>query len=136
MRKTIYNNIKALRAMPIALRATNTTVNGDTIDLASSGANYRTVMFVISTGTVTDGSYAFVVQDSDDGTAWGTAAASLLTGSAPTVVAANDDVIFEVGIQPVKRYVRVSETSTAVTTGATFGAVALLGQPSLVPVTR
>lgn len=136
MRESLYNNVRAVRALITTTRTANATVNGDTVDLNLGGQNFRAAMFVIHTGTVTDGSHAVAVQDSPDGTAWAAADASEISGALPTVVAANDDVVFEVGYIGDRRHVRITVTTTASTAGATFGAVCLLGQPSSTPVTR
>ncbi len=136
MRESLYNNVRAVRALITATRTANATVNGDTVDLNLSGQNFRAAMFVIHTGTVTDGSHAISVQDSPDGTAWTAAAADEISGGPPTIVAVNDDSVFEVGYIGDRRYVRIQVITTASTAGATVGAVCLLGQPSSTPVIR
>lgn len=117
----IYSLAKGVRAMTSAARSANTTVAGDTIDRTDNAAG---VMFVILTGTLTDGTHTFTVQDSDDGSSWGNAAAGDILGTAATT-AADDDSIKELGYRGNKRYVRLSVTTAGATTGGVFGAIAV-----------
>lgn len=140
MRKSLYNSIRAVNALSPASRTANAAVNGVTVDTNLDRQNYRTVMFVVHAGTIGDGSHAVTVQDSDDGTAWVDAPADAINGTLPTITATDDDRTFEVGLKPARRYARIVVTTTGVPAtgglGGVFGAVALLGQPSLTPVTR
>lgn len=121
MKQSIYNNARAKATLAIALR-TNGTVNGTTVDLNENKDASRSAMLVVHTGTITDGSHAVILQESDDNSAWGTVAAADLQGSAPTITATDDDVLFELGYKGSKRYLRASVTTSGATTGGTFGA--------------
>lgn len=126
MRMSLYKKSKSVMAMPSGTRV-NGTVDGTTVDRYQAGAaEYRTALFVITTGTITDGSHAFAVQDSDDNVTWAAAATDTVHGSAPTVVAADDDKVFDVGYVGVKRYVRLQAVTTGATTGGVFSAAAVL----------
>lgn len=135
MRATLYNRCLSRTALPSAAR-TNGTANGTTVDTGIYGNDFRTVLFVVSTGTITDGSHAITVQDSNDGSSWATADAGNIQGSLPTVVAANDDTLFEFGYIPAKQYVRLVVTTSGATTGGVFSAVAVLSEASNTPVAR
>lgn len=136
MRATLYSSSLARVALTSAAR-TNGTVNGTTVDLGVFGNDFRSVLFVVQTAAVTDGSHAFTVQDSPDGSAWAAVDAAYLQGSAPTVTSTNDDTLFEVGYIPgAKQYVRLSVVTSGATTGGVFGAVALLSGASSSPVAR
>jgi hypothetical protein len=133
--RSIYSGTLTRRALTSVAR-TNGTANGDTVDTAVFGNNFRTVMFAILTATITDGSHVVSLEDSDNGSAWSAVPADRIQGSLPTIVAANDDTIFEVGCVVTRRYVRVVVTTSTATTGGVFGAVALLGAPSVSPPAR
>jgi hypothetical protein len=126
MTGTVYEQTLTRRTISPAVRA-NGTVNGAAVDRAANGGAEEAVA-VIVTGTITDGSHAVAIEDSDDGTTgWAAVPAGQLTGSPPTVVAANDDTQFEVGIGASRRFVRVSITTTGATTGGAVAAVVVLG---------
>lgn len=136
MRRTLYNQCLTVAALPSGAR-TNGTVNGTTVDLGIYGNDFRTALFIVSTGTITDGSHAFKIQDSPDGTNWTDVPTARRQGTAPTVVAANDDTLFEVGyIVGTQQYVRLVVTTTGATTGGVFSAVAVLSGASSSPVAR
>ena len=103
----------------------------------TGGSDSTTVALVlVMTGTVTDGSHAVTLQDSDDGTSWGTAAAEYVQGTSPTITSANSNAVYELGYMGPKRYLRVSVTGTGATVGAVYGAVILLGGAGRNPVQR
>lgn len=130
-----YNQTLFKRSLSPALR-TDGTASGVAVDRAVNGGMQDAVVLV-STGTVTDGSHAVAIQDSADGsTDWQAVAAAQLDGAAPTLVAANDDTVYEVGVRSTRRYLRVVAVTTGATTGAVFGAAILLGRPRYAPVAR
>ena len=63
-------------------------------------------------------------------------AAGLLQGAAPTVVAANDGTVFEVGIGLTRRYLRAVVVTTSATDGGIVGCHFLLNAPRFAPVAR
>ncbi|WP_027930703.1 hypothetical protein [Amycolatopsis thermoflava] len=131
MRRTVYSNTRALQAVPPAGLRTNGTVNGTTIDRWSNPVYFSSVMFVVHTGTVTDGSHAVAVQESDNGSAWSAAAAGDVQGTAPTITSANGNTAYEVGYVGSKRYTRITLTTSGATTGGFVDAVAICGiQPT------
>ncbi|MET9705366.1 hypothetical protein [Streptomyces griseus] len=116
--------------------ATNGTLNGTAVDRGVNGG-MENAMLVVTTGTVTDGSHAVAIQDSADGsTGWTTVTAGLLQGSAPTVVAANDNTVFEVGIGLTRRYLRAVVVTSGATGGGIVGCHFLLTAPRFAPVAR
>jgi hypothetical protein len=135
---SLYNNIRTLLSLPAAARL-NGTVNGAAVNTNIGLANFRTAMLVVIAGTITDGSHAVTVEDSVNGsTGWVAVPAGALQGALPTVVAANDDVVFEVGISPdpTRPFLRAVAVTTGATTGGIFGAVIVLGQPASTPVSH
>lgn len=136
MRNTLYNNTLVVAALASAAR-TNGTVNGTTVDLGAFGNDFRSVMFIVSTATVTDGTHAITMQDSPDGTNWTAVPAAKRQGSLPTVLAANDDTLYQFGyIVGTNQYVRLVATTTGATTGGVYSAVAVLSEASSSPVAR
>lgn len=132
---TLYDNtLTKVSLAPIAV--VDGTDNGTAVDRAVNGG-MQDAMLVVTTGVVTDGSHAVAIQDSADGsTDWTAVAASALQGTAPTVVAANDGTVFEVGIGATRRYLRAVIVTTGATTGAVIGCHFVLNSPRFAPVTR
>lgn len=136
MRETLYTNALQRVALTIASRTANAAVNGATIDLEQFGNRFTTVLFVVFSSTVTDGSTAITLQESADASTWSTVDAAHRQGSLPTVAATDDDSAFTVGYIPHGlRYVRLVATQSGATTGGTLGAIALCGG-SIKPVKR
>jgi hypothetical protein len=133
MRQSLYNVARAKLALTVALR-TNGTVNGTTVDLNENKDGSRSAMLVVVVGTITDGSHAITLQESDDGSAWSTVAATDLQGSAPTIAATDDDVVRELGYTGSKRYLRPVAVTSGATTGGTFGAVIVRGFTRRTPI--
>lgn len=133
---TTYNNTLAVLALASATR-TNGAANGAAVDTNQFNNNCRDVAFVITTGTITDGSVAVTVEESDQsGSGFAAVDSSRLLGSLPTIAATDDDTVKSFGVRPTKRYVRIVATTSGATTGGVFSAVAVLGNGSLHPVAR
>ncbi|MFG2589055.1 hypothetical protein [Streptomyces sp. NPDC048438] len=135
MRSTLYNIARAKATLPIALR-TNGTANGTTVDLHENKDASRSAMLIVQSGTITDGSHAITLQESDNGSAWSTVSATELQGAAPTITATDDDLLYEVGYTGSKRYLRAVAITSGATTGGTFGAVLLRGFPRRQPISH
>lgn len=131
--KDLYNNLQVRATLTVATR-TNGTVNGTTVDRTYNGAMFHSVLCVVHTGTMTDGSVAVTVEESDDNSAWATATA--IQGAAPTIASTDDDKVYEIGYLGGKRYVRVKAVTTGATSGGVFGSTVLLGDPRVAPVVR
>lgn len=126
---------KAL-ATPVATIATNTTTAGAAIDLQKFNNRFNTVLFALSTGTVTDGAYDVGLEESVDGISYAEVPDERVQGTPPSIVAADDNALFQFGYIPgTARYVRLTIVSTTVTTGAVLTAVAVLSGGST-PVAR
>lgn len=131
--KDLYNNTQVKATLAVAAR-TDGTATGTTIDRAASGAPFNAVMFVVHAGTMTDGSVAVTVEESDDNSSWATATA--IQGTAPTIASTDDNKLYEIGYLGGKRYVRLKAVTSGSTSGGTFGGVAILGDPRMAPVVR
>lgn len=136
MRDTLYTQTLARVALTSATRV-NGTANGATVDTGVFGNDFRSVMFVVVTATITDGSHAITLEDSVNGSAWAVADAGAIQGSLPTITATDDDRVFEFGyIVGSRQFVRLVATTTGATTGGVFSAIALLSAGSVSPVAR
>lgn len=133
MEYDLHNNINAVMALKEAAITTNTTTVGEIIDTKG----FESLEFIISSGTITDGAYALLLEEGDDSGLADAAAVSAdeTLGDLVGFVAADDDTVKRVGSIGKKRYQRLSIVSTGVTTGAdSIGAVAVQGNPKSAPV--
>lgn len=132
--KDLHSGMRAVNALTSATIATNTTTNGAVIDTKG----YNAVEFVIRAGTVTDGTYTPVINESDNADMSGSNAViddDLLGTEAGAVLDTTADVVQIGYVVGAKRYVRLSLVSAGTTTGATaMSAIALLGGAKRGPV--
>jgi hypothetical protein len=128
MRTSIYRKSKSVLALTSATRNnTGSPFAGTTVDRFQAGVTeYRSMLFVLSTATMTDGSHVVTVQDSDDGTTWATPASGEVQGTGPTLTSTDGSKIFEVGYSGAKRYARLQVTVTGATTGGVYSAICVL----------
>lgn len=137
MRETIYTKALPVVALNAVIRTANTAVNGSTIDLELYGNRFRAVTFVVLAGVITDGSSAFTVEESPNGSDWTAVSADRIQGSLPTVTDADGDTVFDFGVVPIgQRYLRVVCTTAGATTGGNVGAIALCSDGGFAPVRR
>lgn len=118
---------------------TNGTLLGtsvDTTDPAGGTDGFKSAMFVIHTGTITDGTHTVTCEESENDSDWTTVAAGELQGTVPAIVAADDNKVFEIGYMGGQRYLRLKIVSSGTTTGGVLGATVLLGNPGSRPVQR
>ncbi len=137
MRDTVYSHVKAVHALDVTAISTDTNTDGTAVGLDQSGRDYRTAMVVAYCSAYTDGEYAVVPQEcaTADGT-WSNVPAARKQGSG-VLTAANG--VAEVGVVPNPAefpFLRVRITSTETDTGASVGALLLLGQPLKTPIVR
>ncbi|MBZ9674546.1 hypothetical protein [Mesorhizobium sp. ES1-1] len=118
-------------ALNTAAITSSTTTNGVILDTQG----YNALTFVLNVGARTDGTYTLAVTHGDDsGLSDGaTPAADDLVGTAAGTAVAAAQTMKKLGYVGNKRYVRVSVVSTGVTSGATVGATAILGRPTVGP---
>lgn len=137
MRDTVYSHVKAVHALDVTAIGTDTDTDGSAVGLDQSGKDYRAAMVVAYCTAYTDGEYEVVPQESPNGsTGWVNVPAARLQGSG-TLSAANG--VAEVGVIPNPAeypHLRVRITSTDTDTGASVGALLLLGQPLKTPIVR
>lgn len=132
--RNISTQIDVVPALAYAERTANAAVNGTAIDLARGGNNYREVVFIAKTETVTDGTVAFTIEESDSsGSGWGAIGSDRLLDALPTADDSDSDTTYKIGCRPRKRYVRLVATTAGATDGAGFSAVAVLSNGSSNP---
>ncbi|MCW8930891.1 MAG: hypothetical protein OQL19_11705 [Gammaproteobacteria bacterium] len=133
--RDLHSTISTAIALANQTISTNTTTAGAIIDTQG----FEGLEFIVSTGTITDGSYAFKVETGNDSglsdavdiTASTT---QVVIGNKDALVAADDDTTRRLGVVEFDRYVRISLVSTGVTTGGTnFSAVAVKAFAKSVP---
>lgn len=108
------------------------TTSADGVTVDRSG--FRTAMFVAHIGTITDGTFAFDPEESDNGTDWTNVAAGDLSGAFVNATSAADDRVQEVGYVGSKRYLRCNLTVTgSPSTGGAIGVSVVLGDARTLP---
>ncbi len=136
MRRSVYTNVTPRASLTIAARSANTTVNGSGVDRNIGGDMHRSAMVVVHTGAITDGTHTIEIQDSDDNASFTAVADQYLQGTEPAIGASDDNSLFVIGYIGSRRYLRVSVTTAGATSGGTYGAVVLLGEPRRGPVSH
>jgi len=128
----MHHRVKQAVALQLAAISSNTTTVGEIIDTQG----FESLEFIVQVGTITDGAYALLLEESDASNMSGATAVTaeetlgVLTG----FVAADDDTAKRVGTIGKKRFQRLSIVTTGVTTGVDFiGAVAVQGHPFTAP---
>lgn len=119
----LYNNVEVRKAFSPISRTANTTIDGDVIDRADTNAG---VTFAIVAGTVTDGTWTFSIRESDDNVTYTDASLTSSEQGGSVLISTDDDKVEEIGYKGNKRYVRLRCVSSGATTGAVWGAVAVL----------
>lgn len=149
----LHNSIHGVNALHIGAISTSTTTVGTIIDTKG----YDSTTFEIIAGAITDGTYVPTISASDnsDMSSPTVIVAPYLIGTAnivepvPTFGAATDPIgdatfatsadahkVARIGCLNKGRYVRLSLVSTSVTTGGTFGAIAILGHAQNIPTPK
>lgn len=116
-------------AISLAPATYTATTNGTGVDL--QGFHAATVL--VTTGTITDGTHAISLEESDDNTNWSAVASGDILGTLPSIGAANDNATYRFGYIGTKRYIRVVSTVSGATSGGVYSAVVLRGRPENAP---
>ena len=119
----IHNHLNEVLALDPQVIATDTTTNGNSIDMNGSAGDFEALEFVMTVGLYTDGDYNLALEESDDNSIWAAVDAANVVGTA-TVVSA-DNTVTSLGYVGKKRYARANVVSASTTTGATLTVTAL-----------
>lgn len=132
---TTYEKLRTYGSITPRLIATNTATNGTPVDLGVAGGGRNEAAVAILAGTITDGTYAVTVEESATGVGdWTALDEGQYQGEPPTVVAADDNKMFEFGVIDTKRYLRTVITSASTSSGGTIAAVIVVGNRRFTPV--
>jgi hypothetical protein len=124
--RDLFSNIGAVQALAPAVQSA--AVDGTAIDLKGVGR----VALVVNTGAIAgSGDFGLKLQESDDGSTFADAPASLVDSNAPATLDAAS--VYRLGYRGWKRYVRLVLTKAGGTSIAA-GAVAVLGSVADRPV--
>lgn len=123
----LYDNVKVLPAIRPDILRVNGSVDGPAVDRRQGRTFYRSVMFAVQSGAITDGTHTVNLQESVNGTDWTNVAAGDIRGTKPVILLANDNVFYEFAYTGGARYVRLQLVTTGATTGGFVDGVALLG---------
>jgi len=126
--RDMYHNISPAISLAPAARTANEA--GAAVDLAG----FYGALVVIETGTITDGTHTFVVEESADGTNWAPVDDKELLGTEPVVEADDSNKAFRIGYLGDKRYIRVAVSVSGASNGGVYSAVVLRGFPRHAPV--
>lgn len=130
MIETLSLDSRVVASIPIATIATDATTTGTGV----AWGRFRSAMAVIWSGTVTDGTFTFEVQDSADGTSYTAVADAYLEGTEPALTAS--DTVVVVGYKGTRKYLRVVCVSTGTTSGGVVGALIVCADSYRGPVAR
>ncbi|KQH75591.1 hypothetical protein AO501_25275 [Mycobacterium gordonae] len=135
--RTTHNQSLVQRALNYAVRSSNSAATGVAVDTGVYGNNFRDVTFAVYTATITDGTHTITVEESDSsGSNYGAVESWRISGTLPEIVAADDNTVFQFGVRPTKRYVRLTITDAGSSSGGAVGAVAILSNGGNNPVAR
>lgn len=136
----MHNNIAPKRVISPVSVADTTALVGIVIDRQG----HESLEYIIATGSLADAdaTFAVLLEEGDVGTAGTTtltdaaavADADLLgTEALAGFIFSDDDKVFKLGYKGNKRYTRLTITPAANASAAVIAAIAILGDPALVP---
>lgn len=128
MRDQSKNLLAAISIDPQTI-STNTTTNGDGVDLR--GYDAAMALFE-SNDTIADGDFALKLQESDDDSTYTDVAAADQIGALSDFSSSNEGVQ-QVGYIGNKRYIRGVIVSTSVSSGGIMGCTIVRGMPHRMP---
>lgn len=129
-RKDLYQELAPVTTLAPAARSANTAVNGTGVDLQNHMGN---AVLVIA-GTITDGTHAFTIQDSDDNSTFANAAAADVVGTLTSFTSGTTSgTVREASYIGAKRFIRVVATTSGATSGGLFSAVVVRGRSRTFP---
>ena len=128
-KRELYSTTAPVVALNTSAISSDTTTNGVIIDTAG----YESILFVIQSGTLADGTYTPLIQEGNDSglsDAASVAEGDLTNTEASVAFAATDDnAVKSIAYVGDKRYVRLNIVSASTSSGGTLGAVAVKGNP-------
>lgn len=125
-KRDIKNNVDV--AYTLNAQQLSGTVTGTSTSIGVDLRGYESAMAVIHAGATggTSPSFTFQVEESDDNSTFTAVAAADLSGTEPTITAANDNAVYRIGYKGGSRYVRVSVPTTAGTSPTLFASALIV----------
>jgi len=123
-------SLKAVKAFNIASITASATTAGSSIDTKG----FESLTLFVELGARTDGTFLPLIQDSDDNSTFADVIDQFLIGTEAEASLNTANTVKSIGYVGKKRYVKLSIVSSAVTTGATASATAILANASKRPV--
>lgn len=139
MRRTLYNETgDPVLALTYEAIDSDTTTPGEAIDLTAGLNNYRdSVLFLIQTGAITDGTFTFSLEESNTVDDDYVAVPAARVQGAVVLDSGDDSVWKSLGYIPAGyRYVRLSVDSADTDAGGIMGACAIANGAAVTPVAR
>ena len=128
-KRELYSTTAPVVALNTSAISSDTTTNGVIIDTAG----YESILFVIQSGTLADGTYTPLIQEGNDSglsDAASVADGDLTNTEASVAFAATDDnAVKSIAYVGDKRYVRLNIVSASTSSGGTLSAVGVKGNP-------
>lgn len=131
--KDLNSNLKPAMGLDVQAIAADGTVVGNIIDMQG----HRSLEFMLLSGASTDGTHTLLVEHGDDAALADAAVvpAGEMIGAAAALDGATEaNSVSKQGYAGQKRYVRASLVSTAVTSGGSFGVLAIQDHSHRKPV--
>ena len=129
--RDLYHNIQASQA--IAPQTVNASaVNSSIINMAG----FNSVVFTVSAGAITDGSYAVTLTVGNQANLSDGIAADpiYILGTLPAFTTANANATLRFGYNGNFQYLQLTLTPTGTTHGGLFSATAIQGHPAFLPI--
>jgi len=135
MLRDLHNNLEA----NVGLSPQDITSDTTTVGVIIDTQGFHSLEFMITSGTLTDGTYTPLIEDGEDSGLSDAAAVSdanlLGTEAGAAFTASEDDTAKKVGYRGSKRFVRLSIVSASTSSGGLMGAVAIQGHAAKAAVT-
>lgn len=127
----MHSDVYAAVARNVAAIDSDTTTAGTIIDTLG----YEGLEFVFFSGARSDGTFTPLIEESDAANLSNSneVADEDLVGTEAAAAIAAANTVKRLGYVGHKRYVRLSVVSTGTDSGATVGAIAILGRPLVAP---
>ncbi len=125
----LYNNILVVKGINPAVY--DDSQNGPAHDLQG----FESAVIIIQSGTITNGTHTFSLEESDDNADWDAVDPNFVQGTLPVLTfAAGSDSVTRIGYVGMKRYIRVVVTVTgAPNVGGLYGTSCVKGNPHSAP---
>lgn len=125
----MHNDIEPKVAINTTAISSDTTTTGNEIDLDG----YESAEFIFQSGAITDGDYTPLITESDTSGGSFTAVADTdLIGTEAEAAFTDDDddnKVSRIGYRGSKQFIKAALVSTGTSSGGTFGATVILGNP-------